>query len=247
MSTKLLKGLVGATAAIASLLSATVAQAVAPGLSLSNDLWSYFNGFVQSERLELQGANTLLLDPNSLRWANGVDPAEVYFINEGAGFRNALYYSINGGSEQLIWGDIASPDSILPEANGPMELGQGFSLGQHSGDTRLSLFLSPNGESRRYGADPTSNPDGLQHVIARNLTVGGENWVLVGFEDLFGDLQATSGLNQNSDRDFNDVVVAIRGVVGRPDPSTSVPEPGTMMALFGVGAFGLLNRRSKAN
>lgn len=45
--------------------------------------------------------------------------------------------------------------------------------------------------------------------------------------------------NQNSDRDFNDTVIAIRGL-----STQAVPEPGMMMALAGVTA-GLLKLRKK--
>jgi hypothetical protein len=241
MTSKFLTGLIIATASVTSIFYTTTARA----LQLSNSMWSQFNQYVQQERLQLQGAELLELDPSSLRWANGVNNAEIYFINEGAGFRNALYYSVNNSPEQLIWGDIASPNSILSEQDGPMTLGQGFSLGSYEGNTQLSLFLAPNGSnSRRYGAVAENNPDGLQHMIAYNVNVGGENWVLIGFEDLFGAKGATGGNNQNSDRDFNDVVVAIRGVKGT---AVGVPEPSAMLALLGVGSFLGLRRRQSTN
>ncbi|MFB2838751.1 DUF4114 domain-containing protein [Floridanema evergladense] len=243
MQSKFLTGLIIATVSVASVFHATTASA----LQLSNSIWSEFNQYVQRERLQLSGAELLELDPASLRWANGVDNAEIYFINEGAGFRNALYYSVNNSPERLIWGDIASPNSILPESNGPLTLGQGFSLGSYQGDTQLSLSLAPNGSStRRYGAVAANNPDGLQHMVAYNVNAGGENWVLIGFEDLFGPRGATGGENQNSDRDFNDVVVAVRGVTG--NAAVGVPEPSAMLALLGVGSFfGLRRRRQSTN
>lgn len=242
MQSRFLTGLIAATASVATtILSTTTAQA----LQLNSSLFSQFNQYVQQERLQLEGAELLELDPASLRWANGVNNAEIYFINEGAGFRNALYYSVNNGPEQQIWGDIASPDSLLPESNGPMALGQGFSLGTYQGATQLSFFLSPNNSSsRRYGAVAENNPDGLQHMVAYQVNAGGENWILMGFEDLFGEQGATDGDNQNSDRDFNDVVVAVRGVRGT---SVDVPEPSAMLGLFGVGSFlGLRRRRQGA-
>ncbi|MGA9378436.1 MAG: DUF4114 domain-containing protein [Phormidium sp.] len=242
MKSKFLTGLIVATASVASIFYSTSAHA----LQLTNSMWSEFNQYVQKERLQLQGAELLELDSGSLRWANGVDNAEIYFINEGAAFRNALYYSVNNGPEQLIWGDIASPNSIIKEANGPMTLGQGFSLGSYKGDTQLSFSLAANGnKNRRYGGVAANNPDGLQHIIAYNVKAGGENWVLMGFEDLFGAKGATGGSNQKSDRDFNDVVVAIRGVKGT---AVGVPEPSAMLALLGVGSFlGLRRRRQSTN
>lgn len=242
MQSKFLTGLIIATASVTSIFYTTTAHA----LQLTNSMWSEFNQYVQKERLQLQGAELLELDPASLRWANGVNNAEIYFINEGATFRNALYYSVNNGPEQLIWGDIASPNSILKEANGPMTLGQGFSLGSYEGDTQLSFSLAANGSNtRRYGAVAENNPDELQHMVAYNVNAGGENWVLIGFEDLFGAKGATGGSNQKSDRDFNDVVVAIRGVEGNV---VGVPEPSAMLALLGVGSFlGLRRRRQSTN
>lgn len=238
MRSKFLTGLIVATASVAaSVFSATTAHA----LELSNSMWSQFNQYVQGERLQLQGAELLELDPASLRWTNGVNNAEVYFINEGAGFRNALYYSVNNGPEQVIWGDIASPNSILAESDGPLTLGQGFSLGSYQGDTQLSFLIAANGNnSRRYGGVAANNPDGLQHMVAYNVNAGGENWVLIGFEDLFGLRGATDGNNENSDRDFNDVVVAVRGVRGT---AVSIPEPSAMLALLGVGSLLGLRRR----
>lgn len=243
MKSKFLTGLTIATASFASIFYTTTASA----LQLSNSMWSQFNKYVQTERLQLQGAELLELDPASLRWANGVNDAEIYFINEGAGFRNALYYSVNNSPEKLIWGDIASPDSILSESNGPMKLGQGFSLGSYQGDTQLSFLLAANGnKSAMYGGVAANNPDGLQHMVAYNVNAGGENWVLMGFEDLFGAEGATGGNNQNSDRDFNDVVVAVRGVKGTA--LASVPEPSAMLALLGIGSFlGLRRRRQSTN
>jgi hypothetical protein len=142
-----------------------------------------------------------------------------------------------------IFKDISSSDSVLPEANGSLKLGQGVSLGNFTGLTYLNFFLKANayyGGKYVYGADTQANPDGLQHVIAYNYfdRVENQNYVILGFEDLYGSYRTTGGLNQNSDRDFNDVVIAVKGITG--DAAVPVPEPLTMMGAFSSVLFGSL-------
>uniref|UniRef100_A0ACD5GVI6 DUF4114 domain-containing protein n=1 Tax=Desertifilum tharense IPPAS B-1220 TaxID=1781255 RepID=A0ACD5GVI6_9CYAN len=240
-------GLLGTAATLAGVLAASAAQAFSPTASpLPSDLWSFFNQeFVQPERLEFQNTSAFKLDPMSLVFASGASPLEVFFINEGAGMRGSLFTKINGGTEQTVIQEISSRHSVLPEDDGVLELSQGWNLGKQAAGTKVEFLLSPwQGSDWRYGADPSKNPDGLQHIIAYQY----QDWVILGFEDLFGELGATGGNNQNSDRDFNDVVIAIRGLAGTriDQPPADVPEPSTMLALFGVGAFGALTRRRRS-
>ena len=264
MSNALLRYTLATTLAVASVGAATVARAQVPEGPvplediLTGGQFDLFNDAVNEERLQLEGITQQSLDPESLRFINGIDPVDVFFINEGATFRSTLQISINGSSLIDVFDDIASPDSIIPEANGPLSLGEGIRIGSFAGNTTLEFFLDTNRQLASnpsidlvYGADAASNPDGLQHVVAEEFTVDGETFVLIGFEDLFGTLNATGGDNENSDRDFNDVVFAVRGIEGDPlivqPPGPSIPEPTSAIALLGIAALGATKlRRQKS-
>ncbi|MEH2005779.1 DUF4114 domain-containing protein [Nostoc sp.] len=123
-----------------------------------------------------------------------------------------------------------------------------------SAGTQLDFFLkadglnNPNGNV--FGTQTASNPDALQHVVAYAYN----NYIILGFEDLYGGLQAsgidsaTGKANENSDRDFNDVVIVldigeanVKQLIG-----ATIPEPSVTLSMFAVGAvsmFGLRRRR----
>lgn len=214
---------------------------VPPEDALTNTQYNALNAFSNVEGLEAPGVENQLLDPELLV-ASGTGPIDVFFINEGAGFRNALKVVIDGDPLQTIFPDVASPASLNPELDGPLSLGEGRRLGDLAAGAILDFFIDTG--NRIYGADDAENPDGLQHVIARSLTVEGDDFVLIGFEDLFGPLGATTPPNEESDRDFNDVVFAVRGIAGEPihETPTGVPEPGSAIALLGLGLLGLAKR-----
>ncbi|WP_017300045.1 DUF4114 domain-containing protein [Nodosilinea nodulosa] len=199
------------------------------------------------------------LDASKLFW-NGVDPVEVYFINEGAAYRNQLSYSAyddmgNLKQSAMIFNDISSPDSILSERNGALALGQGVSLGGFVGATQLDFSIISDGfnlakpgpkakakdiakyeselAKRTLGTDPTKNSDGLQHVVAFQHN----DWIILGFEDIVG----------GGDLDYNDVIFAVRGIQ-EGAPSEDVPEPSALlgMLVLGIGGFTTLRRRKMA-
>jgi PEP-CTERM motif len=69
---------------------------------------------------------------------------------------------------------------------------------------------------------------------------------MLGFEDLWGEKNATGGMNQNSDRDFNDAVFVID--IGEDNVRNlikPVPEPTMTLGLIGVGAVGVVMRRRR--
>lgn len=241
-------------ATLATSLAATEAQAftISGGGNLKAadaELFNLFNGSVNNERLAMDENNLPELFSDSLKWDGIAGSVDVFFINEGAGYRNQLLFSLNDGQKNMLFDDIASPESILANSNGPLKLGDGKAIGDLSGNIGIDFFVKANGKNNSngnvYGADVNQNADGLQHVIAREFKQGDDNWVLLGFEDLYGAHYSEGG---RSDRDFNDVVIAVRGVTGdRVDGTTSteVPEPMATLGLVMVGAVGATTLRRR--
>lgn len=240
MNRTIFTGLVAAATASVCLSAAAPAQA----LSLRSDLWTAFNSKINQERNFLQDSQLTLLNAQSLFW-NGVDPVDVFFVNEGAGYRNQLFYDANGGPSNLIFNDVSSPKSILPNRDGPLSLGQGVSLGMFQGATQLGFTIKANGfkdaNGKVYGADASLNVDGLEHVKALEYfdEVEQQKYVLLAFEDLYG--TEANG----SDRDFNDVVFAVRGIQQNA-PAADVPEPALLLGLLVVSGSALTLRRQSA-
>lgn len=245
--------------AAASVFSATSASAQTR-VDLDQNLLDTFNTqFVQDEQAFLSNAGQFQVDLNDLIYTGyGDDNAlEVYFINEGAGFRNSLSLGVDGSSIQNnVFSDISSTQSVLSEGNGVLDLGQGVSFlpsdltPEAVFGSAIELTLNANGSSQYvYSTDESQNVDGLQHVVGYNFNDGVDDWLILGFEDLYGELGASGAdgsnpgfNNQNSDRDFNDVVIALRGVTTKE----SVPEPGMMLGLGAAAAVGALRRRKSA-
>ncbi|NJN32345.1 MAG: DUF4114 domain-containing protein [Synechococcales cyanobacterium RM1_1_8] len=226
-----------------------------PPLQLNENLWKAFNtNYVQNESVFVNNANSLSVDLSKLTFAKGANSLDVFFINEGAGYRNQLTFSGGSYNNQMIFDDISSKDSVVKESNGKLKLGQGFSFtgGLKAGDAVDFTLISNKRSNYTFGTNMATNVDGLQHAIGYEYFDGTDNWLILGFEDLYGDLKAQgtdskTGLkNEGSDRDFNDVVVALRGVSTREFSSQAVPEPGMMLGLAGAAAVGVLRRRQVA-
>ena len=212
------------------------------------ELFNLFNSSVNIERLEMGENNLPELFADSLKWDGIAGSVDVFFINEGAGYRNQLLFSLNDGPKHMLFDDVASPESILANSNGPLMLGDGKSIEDLSGNIGIDFFVKANGKwnsnGNVYGADVNEIADGLQHMIAREFKQDNDNWVLIGFEDLYGAHYSEGG---RSDRDFNDVVIAVRGVTGdRVDGTTTeVPEPMVTLGLVMVGAVGATTWRRR--
>jgi hypothetical protein len=207
---------------------------------------SPFQPFVQQERVELAGAHQVVLDPRKLllKYAHDVS---VYFINEGAGFKNQLAYEAKGGTNStgLIFNNISSTESILSEEDGVLKKGDGVNLGNMAAGTQLDFWLRANGKNGGktvYGTQTSANGDKLQHVVAYAY----KNYIMLGFEDLWGAKGAKGGKNQNSDRDFNDAVFVLDiGEDNVRELMKPTPEPATMVGLMGVAAAGVVMRRRR--
>ncbi|GAB4365711.1 MAG: hypothetical protein Kow00121_02510 [Elainellaceae cyanobacterium] len=214
-----------------------------------------FQQFVQRERVALPNAGLLQLDSSKLSLKYDHD-VSVFFINEGASYKNQLAFQATGrtNTSGLVFNNISSKQSVLAERNGVLSLGDGVSLGRMTGGTQLDFWLRANGlngGTNIFGTQTESNIDKLQHVVAYAYN----NYILLGFEDLYGALGATGvdpltgKRNERSDRDFNDVVMVVDIGEANVRNLTGVPEPSTALALVGVGvasAFGLRRRRQSA-
>ena len=217
-----------------------------------------FQQFVQAESVVLPNSGQFKLDPTKLNLKYDYD-VSVYFINEGAGYRNQLAFDGLGTTNKsgLIFNDISCKGTgcVGDWGGNALKLGDGVKLGNITAGTQLDFWLRSDGLNRGnnaniFSTDTASNPDGLQHAVAYAYN----NYILLAFEDLYGDLRAsgidsaTGKWNEGSDRDFNDVVVVldigeanVRALIG-----ATVPEPSVTLSMFAVGAvsmFGLRRRR----
>lgn len=212
-----------------------------------------YQQYVQAERLALPNSGLFQLDPSKLKLKYAHD-VSAFFINEGAGYRNQLAYEATGTTQRsgLIFNDVSSNESIGNWGGDTLKLGDGVKLGSFAGGTQLDFWLRADGLNRGNGANifgtqTAFNADKLQHAVAYAF----DKYLMIGFEDLYGDLWAsgqdgaTGRWNENSDRDFNDVVFMVDIGEANVKSLTSVPEPATTAALIGLGAVSLLKLRRR--
>jgi hypothetical protein len=196
--------------------------------------------------------DSLALDPNDLYLAYDSD-VRVYFVGEGAGYRNTLGIytgdSSDGlsGDAALIFPDASTSSSYLDPVNdpsrsvgAPVAAGDFVDLGTYEAGTQLNLFLianGANGGSQTWYTDAALNSDGLEHFVV--LATPDSPYLLVGVEDLYG----------GGDKDYNDVVVALD--IGTTNVkrlmSKAVPLPGYVAALLGPIALMVWRRRKDSN
>ena len=218
--------------------------------SLSFEDWFTINSFINHEKAAYGSSGAQLdelvaLDINALTWETGIQDVEVFFVNEGAANRNKLGYAttapVAGSGQSLpkfwnnnvnvIWSDLASPNSILAESNGPLTLGQGYRIGDVAAGSTLNFFLRNPGNKvfDSLSAETTQNADGLQHVTTYRY---GEYLVLA-YEDIYN----------GGDMDYNDVVIAVRGLADTE--TVDVPEPTGILALLGLSLVGAVAKRQR--
>jgi hypothetical protein len=75
--------------------------------------------------------------------------------------------------------------------------------------------------------EDTKNADNLQHVTTYQYN----EFLILAFEDLY----------KGGDKDYNDVVFAVRGLTDTQ--SQDVPEPASALALLGLAAAGYATKR----
>ncbi len=261
-------GLIAATLTCAGLLSKTE-SAFAAGFTWNNS-WTQptiqsksqtgfdhtpFQQFVQAEGVALPNSGQFQLDPTKLKLKYDHD-VSVYFINEGAGYRNQLALEATGTTNktELIFNDISCSgtsggiDCQGDWGGNALKFGDGVNLGTFTAGTQLDLWLRANGLKRGdnayiFGTQDSQNPDGLQHVVSYAYN----NYILVGFEDLYGDGSKSGKFDEKSDRDFNDVVVVLD--IGEDNvkalTGVSVPEPSATLPLMVLGTIGMLKMRRR--
>jgi hypothetical protein len=176
-----------------------------------------FQAFIQQNLQEYSRFNAapkFVLDPEKLYLPLATSrPARVYFVSEGAAYRNqmglaistaghgqtsgsALVDPLKAGKLVFIDASFKNPsDGLTP--GGPLNAGDFVEIGNVSAGKQLDFFLISNGASggtavlRNF---PELNNDGLQHVIGGYYADTFPGYVLICFEDIDG----------GGDLDYND-------------------------------------------
>jgi hypothetical protein len=155
------------------------------------------------EGVEFLARGVTRLDEDRLFLLNDSDrPVRVYFVNEGAGYRNLLgYATTQAGSAAAGVRKIVIPDVSDGTFGGPemVVAGDWVELGNFPRGTAFEFFIvrdAVNGGRHVFTNQDHLNPDRIQHLSAWLL---GDRYVLLGFEDLLN----------GGDLDYNDVVVVV--------------------------------------
>lgn len=202
------------------------------------------------ERKAITDTSSMALDPSQLRLATDSE-VRVYFIGEGAGYRNTLGFNVNAsglkaGDPKLIFPDASSYTSWLdtgansgksPDASAPLRPGDFVNLGSMSAGSVLDFFLISDGASggkNVFSTTSSANLDHLNHVIA--FALQDSPYLILGFEDTLG----------GGDRDYNDVLFAVD--IGKVNVArlVSTPEPALFLVLGSfLGSVLLLDWRQR--
>jgi len=195
--------------------------------------------------------STMLLDPSKLRLKSASD-VRVYFVGEGAGYRNTLGFTTDGNgtpnssTAKLIFPNASSSvttynpgSNVQRTANEPLLPGDFVNLGTLQGGSLLDFFVIANGASggtTSFSTKSSANPDGINHVVSFAYAMKDSPYLILGFEDLWG----------GGDRDFNDLIFAVDIGALNVSALTAAPEPAawvSMMAFLGLGGALVRQRR----
>lgn len=237
-----------ATCVTTPAIAYTIQPLSADTTGFSNLINEFQQKFVQPESLAIPDPEARVLNPERLRLSIDSN-IRIFFLNEGAGkLNNQLKFTASGYGEQpseSIFGSIScsDPKCRIPEANGPLHIGDWVDLGNFVAGTSFNFLLESqngiDGQTDVYSPNPVLNLDRLSHLVAYEY----KGFVVLGFEDLFGPEKGVGGRNENSDRDFNDVMFVTNLPVSPPEPPESVPEPSATLPLVGIGLLGLIKLR----
>ena len=228
----------------------------APSTLFQSDVLPSMNTWINNnlgENITINDTTAISLDPSKLALSTA-SQARVYFVGEGAGYKNTLGYNTEGGGVSsgdpaLIFPDATSRTSYYDPGSGksiarsrwyPLVPGDFVDLGELQANTQLDFFLIANGArggTMTYSTDSSVNPDGIDHVVA--YAMPDSPYLLVGFEDLYG----------GGDRDFNDLLFAVDIGTTNVAALTAVPEPTTLLTLasFLAIVFALQRRKNSAS
>lgn len=176
-----------------------------------------FRQFVHTEAsaINLDELNSRKLNANRLTLTEAVNDLKIYFIHEGAGFRNQLKLTMTGGTSQE--GFVFVDGS---QGGGAEQLRKGdyVNVGNVAAGTTLDFALLANGYQNdnfhTYYANVALNPDRLQHVMAYEY----QGYLILAWEDLYN----------GGDKDYNDIVFAID--IGETNLDNIPTEPPTNQA-----------------
>ena len=167
-----------------------------------------FQQFSNTERnaLDLDAVEARELDLTKLDLTYDYD-VKVYFINEGAGYRNQLRLNSTGTTivNGMVFNDVSCRSGTgcglgsNIAASQALGLGDYVTIGNLSAGTSLDFEVVMNGYNNPnnyvWHIDKALNADNLQHVIAYEF----EGYLVLAWEDLYG----------GGDRDYNDVIFAV--------------------------------------
>jgi hypothetical protein len=167
-----------------------------------------FQQFVLKEAtaIDLNTLNARKLDPTKLKLKED-RKINIYFIDEGAGYRNQLkLVAANGSAAGTNKTGLVFYDGSKGTGANELAAGDYVTVGNDSNDsdvvkagTILDFQLKANGYSNASGdvwyTDKTKNVDKLQHVIAYEY----EGFLVLAWEDL----------KNGGDKDYNDIVFAV--------------------------------------
>lgn len=157
---------------------------------------------------------TRIDDSADLFWANE-GAISVKTIGKWAGFRQE-FGLINADNEFIPLFDVASWG--YPRAR----------FGINDSGPRFRFGLDPSG-APLWSSNPGDNPDGLDHMVTWQITGGGNEYLHGAFVIAWEDLEG------GGDRDFNDLVLLVKGDVA----IAPVPVPAALW-LFGSGILCLV-------
>ena len=245
--------------ALGASLFAGVSSASATGFNRAatnptefHDIINQFQQFARTEaqaiNLEELGARRLdvnSLGVNSLQLTYTQD-VDVYFINEGANYRNQLGMTSTGTTnfDQIIFNDITcttncsyngyrAPSNQFGTPDGrALQVGDYYNVGTIQAGSSLDFYLGQGSYGKNPGkfntwyTDTTRNSDKIQHLLAYEY----QNYLVLGWEDM------TNG----GDLDYNDVVFVVDIGEANLDniPTEGAPEPQEWMGvllLIGLG------------
>ena len=195
------------------------------------------------ERVPQHNVSTLALDPAKLTLSTEA-AVRVYFLGEGAGYRNSLGFNtltasmqpgsgIVNGLAKLIFANASTPANGSRTMQDPLLAGDFVDLGTKAAGSLLDFFLIANGaygNGNVFTANTARNADNTPHVVS--FVVANSPYLIIGFEDLWN----------GGDKDYNDLVFAVNIGAQNVKNLISAPEPATLLTMSGFLGVALCSR-----